>query len=53
VQTQGLANIAQETIRQEGASEMQDRAAALDPANPLVMPEPEPSIDEALDELGV
>jgi hypothetical protein len=32
---------------------MQDRAAALDPANPLVMPEPEPSIDEALDELGV
>ncbi len=55
VETQGLANVAQETIRQEGASEMQDRAAALDPANPLVDPVPDeqPSIDEALDELGV
>lgn len=55
VQTQGLANVAQETIRQEGASELQDRAAALDPTNPLVdpVPEPQPSVDEALDELGV
>ena len=53
VQTQGLANIAQETIRQEGAVDQQTRAAALDPENPLVMPESEPSIDEALDELGV
>jgi len=52
VQTQGLANIAQETIRQEGKSDLQDRAAALDPENPLMVPEPEPSIDEALNELG-
>lgn len=55
VEAQGLANIAQETIRQEGASELQDRAAALDPANPLVDPVPdaEPTIDEALDEVGI
>ena len=52
VQTQGMANIAQETIRQEGQVEKQDRAAALDPTNPLIAPQVEPSVDEALDEIG-
>jgi hypothetical protein len=51
VQTQGLANIAQESLRQEGSKELKYQEAALDPENPLVSPEP--SIDEALDELGL
>jgi hypothetical protein len=51
VQTQGLANIAQEAVRSEGQAELQDRAAALDPENPMLQPEPD--IDEALDDLGL
>jgi hypothetical protein len=53
VETQGLANVTQEIIRQEGAVDLQDRAAALDPTNPLINPTEEPTVDEALDELGI
>jgi hypothetical protein len=53
VQTQGLANIAQEVVRSEGQAELQDRAAALDPENPMIQPEPstDEALEEALDEL--
>jgi hypothetical protein len=36
VQTQGLANIAQEVVRTEGAQETKVLSAELDPTNPLV-----------------
>lgn len=42
VQTQGLANIAQETIRSEGEQESQVLSAELDPTNPNVGAAPGP-----------